>query len=121
MSEPHFNYFDTDHAIKEHQFIIDESGGFPGLKDRGLLDSVLSHIKNDDYYPELLDKMTHLVFGINKNHVFHDGNKRASIALSCFFLELNGHDFAVWLASSLIDQNLLLPISSKKQKIPHSN
>jgi len=79
-------------------------------------------MQNDDYYPEFLDKISYLVFGINKNHSFIDGNKRSSIALSSYFLELNGHDFAVnqythgmeevavWLASSLINRDQLKDI-----------
>lgn len=116
MADITYHYFTAEHAIKEHQYIIEQSGGLPGIKNVGMLESVLHHIQDDRFYPELIDKITHLVFGINKNHAFNDGNKRASIALSSFFLELNGHDFAllqyqygmeepaVWLASSLIDQ-----------------
>lgn len=122
MPNMQYRYFNTEYAIKEHQYIIEQSGGLPGVKHAGMIDSVLAHIQNDTYYPELLDKVTQLVFGINKNHAFNDGNKRASIALSSFFLELNGHDFslrkyqhgmeepAVWLASSLIDQEILKEI-----------
>lgn len=124
MTDLHFNYFDAKHAIDAHTLIIHASGGFPGVKNRGLLESILDHVKNDTYYPELLDKMVQLVFGINKNHVFHDGNKRASIALSSYFLELNGfgyivrqytygmEEIAVWLASGLIDKPHLEKIIS---------
>jgi len=122
MPEIIYRYFSAEHAIREHQFIIEQSGGLAGVKNRGLVESVLHHIQNDDYYPELIDKLVCLVYGINKNHAFNDGNKRASIALSSFFLELNGHDFAVkqyqhgmeepavWLASSLIDERALRKI-----------
>lgn len=117
-----FNYFDIDYAIATHNYIIEKSGGLSGVKQKGILESVLEHIKNDDYYPELIDKLTYLVYSINKNHSFNDGNKRASIALSSYFLELNGFDnlirqytwgmeeVAVWLASSLITQFTLKSI-----------
>ena len=88
-------YFDTERAIKEHDFIIKISGGLNGLKDIGLIDSVLEHIQNDLYYPAIEDKVCHLFYSINKNHAFNDGNKRTSIALSAFLLELNGFDFKV--------------------------
>jgi death-on-curing protein len=52
-------------------------------------------MKNDLYYPEFEDKVCHLFYSINKNHAFNDGNKRTSIALSAYFLELNGFDFKV--------------------------
>jgi death-on-curing protein len=117
-----FNYFDFEHAIATHHYIIQQSGGLAGVKNEGTLKSILEHVQNDDYYPELMDKMTYLVYSINKNHAFNDGNKRASIALSSYFLELNGYDFlikqytygmeevAVWLASSLITQDTLKKI-----------
>lgn len=115
-------YFDTKHAIEVHSQIIKKSGGLKGYKDIGALESVLGHIQNEDYYPDFLPKITNLVFGINKNHAFNDGNKRASIALSSYFLEINEHDYAirqythgmeevaVWLASSLIDKEQLQEI-----------
>jgi death-on-curing protein len=110
-----FRYFDLDHAIATHSYVIEKSGGLCGVKNQGAIESIIAHVQNDDYYPDLIDKMTYLVYGINKNHAFNDGNKRASIALSSFFLGLNEHDFAipqytrgmeevaVWLACSLVD------------------
>jgi death on curing protein len=90
-----YSYFDTNHAIIVHDKIIHMSGGVLGMLNMGLLESVLEHIQNDSYYPEFEDKLTHLCFSINKNHSFQDGNKRSSIALSAFFLEINGYDFRV--------------------------
>lgn len=90
-----FNYFDIAHAIETHDFIINESGGSHGIRDIGLLESVLNHIQNDLYYPEFETKVTHLVFSVNKSHAFSDGNKRSSIALGAYFLELNGLEYCV--------------------------
>lgn len=61
----------------------------------GRLESVLTHIQNDDYYPSFEQKLTHLVYEVNKGHCFQDGNKRTSIALGAFFLEVNGLDVFV--------------------------
>jgi death-on-curing protein len=117
-----FFYFDVAHAIDIHDWIISNSGGLPGMGNVGNLESPLSHIKNDDYYPEIEHKLTHLVFSINKNHAFMDGNKRSSIALGAYFLELNGYDFvvskfvlemenvAVWVADNQISKDLLYKI-----------
>jgi death-on-curing protein len=67
----------------------------------------------------MADKLAFLVFAINKNHAFHDGNKRSSIALGAYFLQLNGYDYvvrrfvlemeniAVYVAASAIDRALL--------------
>ncbi len=88
-------YFDAQHAVDVHDWIIEHSGGLPGLKDLGQLESVLQHIQNDDYYPTFDVKLTHLIFAINKFHAFNDGNKRSSLTLGAYFLSLNGYDYCV--------------------------
>lgn len=59
-------YFTTDHAKATHDTIINISGGMQGVIHLGRLDSIIDQIKNDDYYPEFEDKLTHLVYAINK-------------------------------------------------------
>lgn len=44
-----FRYFTTEYAIQLHDSIICESGGLMGIKDGGLIDSILHHIQNDVY------------------------------------------------------------------------
>jgi death-on-curing protein len=117
-----FIYFDAKHAIEVHDWIIDNSGGLAGMERQELLESPLGHIQNDDYYPEMEDKLTHLIFSIIKNHAFNDGNKRSSIALGAYFLELNGYEYclkdlvfcmenyAVWVADNLVSKHLLFKI-----------
>lgn len=117
-----FVYFDIVHAIHVHDEIIDKSGGLQGILNLGILESALEHIQNDVYYPNLEYKLTHLFFSINKNHSFQDGNKRSSIALSAYFLEVNNCGFvvdrfikemenlAVDVANNLIDKDLLFEI-----------
>ncbi|WP_291118990.1 type II toxin-antitoxin system death-on-curing family toxin [Flavobacterium sp. UBA6135] len=112
-------YFDTAHAIEVHDSIILKSEGLLGILNIGLLESTLVHIQNDMYYPEFEDKATHLFHSINKNHSFKDGNKRASIALTAYFFEINGFDdrvsifmermenIAVHVADNKIDKDLL--------------
>lgn len=122
MTEEHqsaFFYFDVHHAIQEHDWIIENSGGLAGTKDIGQIESPLEHIQNDWYYPELEDKLTHLIYSINKNHAFNDGNKRSSLALGAYFLKINGFDYlvqyfiaemeniTVWVADNVVDKELL--------------
>ncbi|WP_339529973.1 MULTISPECIES: type II toxin-antitoxin system death-on-curing family toxin [unclassified Pseudomonas] len=91
----YFLYFDLEHAVGVHDWIIENTGGRAGANDLGLLDSLLNHIQNDDYYPSFEEKLLHLVFAVNKSHAFADGNKRSSIALGAYFLELNGYAYCV--------------------------
>ncbi len=115
-------YFDMDHAIVEHDNIINISGGLHGFHDINLLESVLFHVQNDSYYPLLSDKLTHLVYSIAMNHAFSDGNKRSSIVLGAYFLEINGYgsivgkfilemeNVVLWVAQDIINKELLLEI-----------
>jgi len=115
-------YFDIKHAVEVHDWIIQKSGGLKGEKEISLLSSVLDHIQNDLYYPTFEEKLKHLIIGVNKFHPFSDGNKRSSLVLGAYFLELNGYDYCidrfifemenivVWLAQGKINDGLLLDI-----------
>ena len=117
-----FIYPTVHYAIFVHDEIIAISGGRSGVLNAGALGSIIHHIKNDDYYPEFEDKLTHLLFEINKGHCFNDGNKRTSIALATFFMEINGLDalvnkfiinmenIAVYVASNKVNKCLLKEI-----------
>ena len=84
-------YITHEQAIETHKKTIKYSGGGDmSILNIGYLDSVLEHIQNDDYYPTFEDKLVHLVWSVNKNHFFSDGNKRLSITLGGLFLLLNG-------------------------------
>lgn len=61
-----YKYFTTSYAIERHDKIIEISGGLEGIKNIGDLESPLQHIQNDDYYPQIEDKVTHLFFTVNK-------------------------------------------------------
>lgn len=123
MAEAVYQYFDLARAVETHRFIILNTGGMsPIIVKEGALGSILHHVQDDLYYPNFVDKVAFLVFGLNKGHVFNDGNKRASLALSSLLLELNDHDEAVrkytygmeeavvWVAKSFIDKELLTKI-----------
>ena len=79
-------YLTLEQAKTIHSKTIQYSGGgtYEAL-DIGKLDSVLQHIQNDDYYPNFVDKLTHLFFSTCQFHCFADGNKRLAITLSLQF------------------------------------
>ena len=84
-------YFSLNEAITLHSDIMQKMDGLQGF-DRmrvGYLESALEHIKNDDFYPTFLDKLTHLLFCCVKFHPFLDGNKRSAIYLIKAFIKLN--------------------------------
>ena len=81
-----------DEVIKIHKKTVEVSGGGTlGIINLHFLESALEHIKNDEYYPTFIDKLTHLFFVANKSHSFLDGNKRIAIALGMKFLLNNGY------------------------------
>lgn len=85
-------YVTLEEAVEIHQKTVEKSGGGAlGHFDLGRLDSVLQNIRNDDYYPNFADKLTHLFFCTCEFHCFEDGNKRLAITLSAQFLLANGY------------------------------
>ena len=76
-----------------HQQLINETGGSPGLRDEGLLDSALNapfqSFGGIETYPSIQQKAARLGFGLVKNHAFVDGNKRIGAHAMLVFLALN--------------------------------
>ncbi len=90
-------YFTPERAIDEHDWVIKNSGGINGTLSNayGRIESILEHIKNDDYYPSFEDKLVHLLYSIVMNHIFIDGNKRTALVLSTYLLEINGYEYII--------------------------
>lgn len=85
-------YISLEQAQDIHAKTIRYSGGGTYEHfDLGRLDSVLQNIKNDDYYPTFVDKLTHLFYCTCEFHCFADGNKRLAITLCAQFLLFNGY------------------------------
>ena len=107
-------YITIEQAIETHQKTIQYSGGgADGMLNRGQLESILEHIKNDEYYPTFVDKLTHLFFGACKFHCFEDGNKRIAITLCAHFLLLNGY-MAVAKSFFIAMENISYEVASGK-------
>lgn len=64
-------------------------GGKPGIRDRGLLESVLFRPRTG-YYADLAEMATALFESLLMNHPFVDGNKRVAFFATDVFLRLNG-------------------------------
>jgi death-on-curing protein len=89
-------YISIEQAEQTHRKTIEYSGGGSYSEiNIGYLYSALELIQNDDYYPTFEEKLVHLVWSINRNHAFSDGNKRLSITLGVQFLSLNGYLYCI--------------------------
>jgi len=116
-------YIPYEQALEIHHKTVEKSGGgsYSSI-NIGYLQSALELMQIDDYYPTFEDKLTHLIWSINKNHAFSDGNKRLSITLGLQFLSLNGYLYCIkrflfemenisyHLAAGNIDKELLQDI-----------
>lgn len=107
-------YISMEQVREIHKKTILHSGG--GVYEHlnlGLLDSVLSHIQNDDYYPTFEEKLAHLFYCTCQFHCFADGNKRLAITLSAQFLLLNGH-MAIAKDYFMIMENISYQVAAGK-------
>jgi death-on-curing protein len=88
-------YLDVKRVLRVHARVIEKSGGDPGVRDLGLLDSAVAQPRagfdGKDLHPELADKAAALAYSLVKNHPFSDGNKRTGYAAMMMFLSRNGH------------------------------
>lgn len=79
-----------------HEQILSQTGGLPGLRDEGLLESALSapfqSFGDVDAYPSLPQKAARICYGLVKNHPFVDGNKRIGAHAMLVFLAVNGSE-----------------------------
>ncbi len=88
-------YLSVELVLRIHARVIDQSGGDPGVRDLGLLDSAVAQPRagfgGKDLYPEPADKAAALAFSLVMNHPFADGNKRTGYAAMMMFLSRNGY------------------------------
>jgi death-on-curing protein len=92
------NRYPTVRSIMRlHEFILRESGGLPGVKNAGLLESAVRKVVESAWgreaYPTMFTKAAAVGFSIAQNHVFNDANKRTALETMKLILRLNGHTF----------------------------
>ena len=85
-----------EQAIAIHSRQLRRFGGAPGLRDEGMLRSVLERPINKWTYEQapLAELAAAYAFGFAKNHAFVDGNKRIAFMAMMVFLRRNGVEFA---------------------------
>lgn len=82
--------------LAAHGRLLAAHGGGEGLRDPGLLESVLARPRQHFSYgdPDIAELAALYTAGIVRNHPFVDGNKRTGFAIGVAFLELNGFVFS---------------------------
>lgn len=89
-------YLTLAEVVDLHRRLLDATGGAPGVRDLGALDSAIAQPKATfggvDLYPSMAEKAAALCFSLVQNHAFVDGNKRVAHAAMETFLVLNGSE-----------------------------
>lgn len=89
-------YLTTTEVIQLQDWVIQQSGGSPGVRDHGLIDSAVRQPEatfgGQDLYPTLIEKAAVLGYALARNHGFIDGNKRIAHAALETLLVRNGHE-----------------------------
>ena len=97
MNEP-LAFLSVEQLLEIHRRGIEEHGGSPELRDRGLLESAAAMPKAQFGGQFLHDGLPAMaatyLFHLCKNHPFVDGNKRVSVAAAETFVLVNDHELA---------------------------
>src|SRR5580692_3883972 len=72
-----------------HDAVIDRTGGFPGYRDKGLVDSAVNRLLTGHYH-NIFEEAAALMESIANKHGFVDGNKRTAFISTDTFLRWNG-------------------------------
>ena len=87
-------YLTLGEVVDLHRRLLLATGGAPGIRDFGVLESAIAQPKATfggvDLYPTLVEKAAALAFSLVHGHPFVDGNKRLGHAAMETFLVLNG-------------------------------
>lgn len=82
-----------EEILRLHQKLLDATGGSPGLRDIGLLESAVYSAQQsfgeEEAYPTPEQRAARLAFSITQNHPFTDGNKRTGMLVMLMTLRLN--------------------------------
>lgn len=83
----------TEEVIMLHGKLLATTGGLPGLRDRGLLESAVLSVEagfeDVEQYPTVEEKAARLAYALIGNHPFVDGNKRVGVLAMLMTLWLN--------------------------------
>lgn len=112
-------YLTAKDILVIHARIVDATSGSHGVRDIGLLQSIVRRPQTafggKELYGGVFTKAAVYFEAIAQHHVFVDGNKRTSVAAASRFLFLNG--FALTLANKeLVAQALHVVVHKPELK-----
>ena len=89
-------YLSLDEAIILHNDIMETMNGLQGYNKSQIsyLESALTHMQNDEFYPSFLDKLTHLIFSCVKFHpLFRWQQTHCYLYCRCLYRAKSPRDF----------------------------
>lgn len=90
------SFLSVEIVLQFHARVVEEFGGDPGLRDRGLLESAVampqSTFAGEYLHASFAEKAAAYHYHLCSNHPFFDGNKRVAVATSEVFLLSNGYE-----------------------------
>lgn len=92
--EREIEYLGYDWVVAYHLGLMRRLGeDYHGVLAPHLLASALERPRMDAQYEgaDIFRQAAHLLWGLLKNHPFHQGNKRTAVALTFSFLDVNGY------------------------------
>lgn len=110
MKEP--LWIDERDALTLHDRLLVLHGGASGMRDDGLLKSVLARPRQHFAYAcaaDIIQLAAVYTAGIVRDQFFVDGNKRTGFVVGTLFLELNGYSFT---ASEAEAANAILALAA---------
>ena len=88
-------YITAEELLMLHARVIDATGGSHGVRDIGLLQSIIvkpsAQFGGKELYAGVFRKAAVLLESIANYHVFVDGNKRTAFTATAYFLHINGY------------------------------
>ncbi|WP_380182895.1 type II toxin-antitoxin system death-on-curing family toxin [Kalamiella sp. sgz302252] len=86
-------FLTVEQVIFIHDLQLEDYGGLPGFRDRGLVEGMVARVENLRVYQEENDLFilaASLLLSIVRGHGFNDANKRTAAACAMIFLDMNG-------------------------------
>ena len=89
------SYLSTREILILHKYVLDATGGAHGVRDLGLLISLIERPKTvlggEEQYLDIFTKAAVYFDSLINYHVFVDGNKRTGVISTARFLYTNGY------------------------------
>lgn len=102
-------YLTAEEILAIHSLVVEETGGSHGLRDVGLLASIVARPQagfgGKDLHQDVFTKTAVFAEAIANYHVFIDGNKRTAFVTAARFLFIN--EYQIIATNEEVEQTML--------------